>query len=96
MKPGHDGSVALIDTDTQDLVCSFEAKKDSFPRFEVFNPQLFLDTGTLCQKFPDVFAISGWSKGGLADNTSIGSGYFSTDPHNSIFNKIKIFGKDCF
>ena len=30
MKPGHDGSVALIDTDTQDLVCSFEAKKTVF------------------------------------------------------------------
>ena len=69
MKPDHDGGVALIDTDAQELVLSYEAEKDSFPRHAAFNPVNFIESASMVDRVPDVFAISGWDKGGPAATT---------------------------
>jgi len=76
MKPGHDGSIALIDASTSTLEWSFEAEKDSYPRFEVFNPEQFVGAAECLDTLPDVFAVSGWGKGSLAANAPIGAGYY--------------------
>jgi hydroxymethyl cephem carbamoyltransferase len=62
LKPGHDGTAALIDSDTQSVEFSYEAEKDSFPRYEAFNPIHFIEVAQRLDIVPDVFAISGWMK----------------------------------
>ena len=74
MKPDHDGGVAVIDSDSQELVLAYEAEKDSFPRYAAFNPVNMLEAAGRLDRLPEVFAIRGWSKGGLAANSSIGAG----------------------
>jgi len=93
MKPGHDGTVAAIDANSQKLLFSYEAEKDSFPRYEVFNPALLLDSAQELGSFPDVFAISGWSKAGLADNAGIGAGYFGIGESNQQQKETTLFGQ---
>ncbi|KPX12204.1 3'-hydroxymethylcephem-o-carbamoyltransferase [Pseudomonas amygdali pv. dendropanacis] len=92
MKPGHDGAVALIDTDTATLEWSYEAEKDSFPRYDVFNPALLMDCAQQLDTVPDVVAVSGWAKGGFAANSDIGSGYYGFDGAKNISKNINFFG----
>lgn len=94
MKPGHDGSIALIDAAKQQLIWSHEAEKDSFPRFEVFNPEQFVLSAEMLSDIPDVFAVSGWGKGSLATNAAIGSGYYGHDKSAIIKRDTKVFGRD--
>lgn len=75
MKPDHDGCVAVVDSDSQELLLAYEAEKDSFPRYSVFNPVTMLEAAGKLDRLPEVFAISGWGKGTLAANNSIGAGY---------------------
>ena len=79
MKPGHDGSIALVDAAAASLQWSFEAEKDSFPRYEVFNPEQLLLAAEQVDALPDVFAVSGWGKGSLAASAPIGAGYYGHD-----------------
>ncbi|SDH76667.1 carbamoyltransferase N-terminal domain-containing protein [Pseudomonas abietaniphila] len=92
MKPGQDGAVALIDTDTATLEWSYEAEKDSFPRYDVFNPALLMDCARQLDTLPDVVAVSGWAKGGFAANSDIGSGYYGFDGAKNISKNISFFG----
>ena len=94
MKPGHDGSIALIDASTQQLVWSHEAEKDSNPRFEVFNPEQFVQAAQQLSDIPDVVAVSGWGKGSLATNAAIGAGYYGHDHGAVVQRDIKMFGRD--
>lgn len=94
MKPGHDGSVALIDTDTRRLLWSFEAEKDSFPRYESFNPHNFVEAASVLDRMPEVFAVSGWAKGGLANNAAIGAGYYGHGSDSVRHHKMRIFGAE--
>lgn len=93
MKPDHDGGVAVVDTDSQELVLAYEAEKDSFPRYSVFNPVTLLDTAHMLDRLPDVFAISGWGKGTLAPNNSIGAGYDGVGPDNRVSGEGSVFGQ---
>ena len=92
MKPGHDGTVAAIDTETRNLLFSYEAEKDSFPRSEVFNPSLMIDAAHELDAVPYVFAISGWSKAGLADNAGIGAGCVDIGEDNIQSRETRLFG----
>lgn len=94
MKPGHDGAVALIDTDTGKLEWSLEPEKDSFPRYESFNPSQFLFAAEQMVEIPDVFAISGWGKGSVAANAPIGAGYYGSDSSFVQTDSKKLFGKE--
>ena len=82
MKPGHDGAVALVDAAAGKLEWSFEPEKDSFPRYEVFNPSQFVFAAEQLGAMPNVFAVSGWGKGSMAANAPIGAGYYG---HGSAF-----------
>ena len=94
MKPGHDGSAALVDTDSARLLWSYEAEKDSFPRYESFNPQTLLDAAGMLDALPDVVAVSGWAKGGLAKNAGIGGGYYGHGADNPQLSTRRLFGQE--
>lgn len=94
MKPGHDGAVALIDSDQQKLLWSFEAEKDSFPRYEAFNPHQFVEAAGLMDQVPDVVAISGWGKNSLDEGASIGAGYYGTADEQALVQARNLFGKE--
>ncbi len=92
MKPGHDGAICVIDSEQKKLVFSWEAEKDSFPRYEVFNPELMMSAAMEMDCFPDVFAVSGWAKGGFVDNSNIGAGYAGFGKGTTINNESSFFG----
>ena len=94
MKPGHDGSIALVDAATASLQWSFEAEKDSFPRYEVFNPEQLLLAAEQVDALPDVFAVSGWGKGSLAASAPIGAGYYGHDLSAVEHRAARLFGHD--
>lgn len=93
LKSGHDGSTSLVDTDKGELVFSYEAEKDSFPRYEVFNPINLIESAAQFDDLPDVVAISGWGKAGLADNAAIGAGYYGWHENNIFYKPMNFFGK---
>lgn len=93
LKSGHDGSSALIDTEKRTLVFSYEAEKDSFPRYEVFNPINLMESAAELDQIPEVVAISGWGKAGLADNGAIGAGYYGWQGSNIHHRKVNFFGQ---
>lgn len=101
VKPGHDGALALVDAETRTLEWSLEAEKDSFPRYEAFNPVQLLDAAQLLGAVPDVFAVSGWLKwndptrvppGFL--NDVVGTGYNGHGPGSAVHRALTLFGKD--
>lgn len=94
MKPGHDGSIALVDTDAGKLEWSFEPEKDSNPRYDVFNPALFIHAAEKIGAMPDVFAVSGWGKGSLAANAPIGAGYYGYAPSAVRHHRTRLFGTE--
>lgn len=92
MKPGHDGTVAAVDAGAQKLLFSYEAEKDSFPRYEVFNPHLMIEAA--CETdFPDVIALSGWAKGGYSAKAGIGAGYYGHETSNIEVQEQNFFGR---
>ena len=94
MKPGHDGAIALIDGEAGKLEWSYEAEKDSNPRFEVFNPEQFVMAAEQVGDMPDVFAVSGWGKGSLAANAPIGAGYYGHDQLAVAHRVTRMFGRE--
>ncbi len=94
MKPGHDGAVALVDAHAGKLEWSFEPEKDSFPRYEAFNPSQFVFAAEQIGAMPEVFAVSGWGKGSLAANAPIGAGYYGHDSTFVHHRDAKMFGAD--
>ncbi|MUL41990.1 3-hydroxymethylcephem carbamoyltransferase [Streptomonospora sp. PA3] len=71
-KPGHDGSVAVVEDGV--LVESLEAEKDSFPRHSPLTPAALFDNAESLDRLPDVFALGGWQSG----KAPIGAGYHGT------------------
>ncbi|GAA4356732.1 nodulation protein U [Variovorax defluvii] len=94
MKPGHDGSVALVDAAEGKLEWSFEPEKDSFPRYEAFNPEQFVYAAEQLGAVPDVFAISGWGKNSLAASAPIGAGYYGHDRAAVQHRRARLFGTE--
>ena len=79
LKPGHDGSIALIEGSV--LVFSLEAEKDSFERYSEISPTLFALATESVAAIPDVVAIGGWEKGRSPENhtVDIAAGYNGLD-----------------
>jgi hydroxymethyl cephem carbamoyltransferase len=94
MKPDHDGGVAVVDTDSQELVLAYETEKDSYPRYSPFNPVAVLDAAGALDRMPEVFAVSGWAKGTPAANNSIGAGYFGVGAEHREHRSVSVFGQN--
>ncbi len=89
-KPGHDGTIAGIDTDKKELLFSYEAEKDSYPRSSAVNPDTFIDAATWFKDLPDVLALSGWSSTANGHATLTGAG------HQGLGNRSEVVGKKTF
>jgi hydroxymethyl cephem carbamoyltransferase len=89
-KPGHDGTIAAIDNGR--LVASFEAEKDSFPRYDRLGPTHFLEFLAALDRAPDVVCVSGWPKGFHSAERPLGHGYFGVGRGSHGFSDTKIFG----
>lgn len=88
MKPGHDGSIAIVEDDR--LLWCLESEKDTFPRYAELTPTTLLAVAERLDKIPDIVALGGWHKqvrGGL-----IGVGYAGA--HAVRRGRIRFFGKD--
>lgn len=73
LKPGHDGSVAVIRD--RELVLSLESEKDSFSRHTALTPSTVIDVAEQVDDFPDVVALGGWQVAGSGGLRSVGGGY---------------------
>ena len=93
MKPGHDGSIAYIETDSQSLVWSLEAEKDSFPRYAEIHPDLLMLAAQQMAAAPDAIAIGGWWRGTHARTLMVGSGYFGAGAEVVKQHRVQMFGR---
>ncbi|ULJ74276.1 hypothetical protein [Rhizobium gallicum] len=78
-KPGHDGTVSVLDASAAELLYSYEAEKDSFARYSPVTPTSVLDAAGRLDDIPDVIAVSGWSKSEIAGGRSVAAGYYGID-----------------
>lgn len=92
-KPGHDGTIAGLDTASGELLFSFESEKDSFPRYTPITPDSFIEAGLWFNEIPDVLALSGWSKTGMATASASGAGYLGIGKGSEIVQHKTFFGK---
>ncbi len=92
-KSGHDGTVAGVDCIDESLLFSYEAEKNSFPRYTPVTPDTFIDAGLWFKDLPDVLALSGWSSNGLDHVTMSGAGYFGIGAGSETVGKRTFFGK---
>ncbi|WP_170341694.1 carbamoyltransferase C-terminal domain-containing protein [Ruegeria arenilitoris] len=92
-KSGHDGTVAGVDSTDGRLLFSYEAEKNSFPRFTPVTPDTFIDAGLWFKDLPDVLALSGWSSNGADHVTTSGAGYFGIGAGSETVGKRTFFGK---
>ena len=90
MKPGHDGTACLLEDG--ELKFSFEAEKDSFPRYSAITPSSITRALQACSKIPDVWCISGWMNGWHPDEQPIGAGYSGLEIIKE--STSRILGKD--
>lgn len=88
MKPGHDGSLAVLDDHR--LVHSVEQEKDSLPRYGELTGLRLLELMATADRPPDVLAVGGWLKG--SGRKEIGAGYLGTDAVTS--GVTKLFGHE--
>lgn len=76
-KPGHDGHIAAIDDGV--LKFSYEAEKDSNPRYAPIGVDLFIEACAAVDRVPDAVAVSGWTKGCSESASVIGGGYWGIE-----------------
>ncbi|WP_279510097.1 hypothetical protein [Actinomadura sp. 7K507] len=77
IKPGHDGSLAVVDE--RRLVLSLEAEKGSWQRHGALTPMTFLDAAEHTGRLPDVVALGGWRTAGGSGHKEIGAGYHGVE-----------------
>jgi len=92
LKPGHDGSVAFVDNGV--LEFSYEAEKDSFPRYTTLNPTTMLDAFSKLEEHPDVFCVSGWVKGFHSVSHTLEAGYYGHSTSGVKVREMQILGKE--
>lgn len=74
VKPGHDGSVAVVSDGT--LQFSLEAEKDSGLRYADLDVSLLFKAMSMLGTNPDVVAVSGWHRWVGDRRSDVGAGYF--------------------
>ncbi|RRH94125.1 proline dehydrogenase [Mesorhizobium tamadayense] len=92
-KPGHDGTIAALDASAVELTYSYEAEKDSFLRYSTITPTSVLDAAGRLDAIPDVVAISGWLKKGIAPDSSVAAGYYGIAERSEVVGEKTIFGR---
>lgn len=90
VKPGHDGSVAVVSDGR--LQFSLEAEKDSGRRYADLDVSLLLKAMSMLGTSPDVVAVSGWHRWVGDRRTDIGAGYFGVG--RGTIGLARVFGHD--
>ncbi|MER8453805.1 proline dehydrogenase [Mesorhizobium sp. M1428] len=88
-KPGHDGAIAALDATAAELIYSYEAEKDSFPRYSTITPITVLDAAGRLDALPDVIAVGGWENIGR----SVAAGYYGIAQGSDVVGEKTIFGR---
>jgi hydroxymethyl cephem carbamoyltransferase len=88
MKPGHDGSIAVVEDGR--LVWCLESEKDTFPRYAALTPATLLAVAERLDRIPDVVALGGWEK--PRRTGIIGAGYTGATAVEQ--GRMRFFGKD--
>lgn len=88
MKPGHDGSIAVIEDGR--LSWCLESEKDTFPRYTSLTPTTLLAVAERLDRVPDAVALGGWEK--LRVGGDIGAGYRGMDAVRR--GRIRFFGQE--
>ncbi|MER9845567.1 proline dehydrogenase [Mesorhizobium australicum] len=92
-KPHHDGTIVALDASSSELIYSYEAEKDSFPRYSTITATTVLDAAGKLGAIPDVIAVGGWSKTGFTRNVSDAAGYYGIAAGSEIVGERIIFGR---
>lgn len=93
IKSGQDSVLSGIDADSGQLLFSYEAEKDSFPKSAATTAESFLNAGLWFDHLPDVLALSGYDKTVLDYAPSVGAGYRGIGPSSQIVGKRTFFGR---
>ncbi|MEI9419250.1 carbamoyltransferase C-terminal domain-containing protein [Mesorhizobium sp. Cs1321R2N1] len=88
-KPDHDGTIALLDVSAAELIYSYEAEKDSFPRYSTINPTTILQAAGRLDAIPDIIAVGGWCTGFGHDAV----GYYGVAQGSDVVGEMAIFGR---
>ncbi|MEY9211812.1 3-hydroxymethylcephem carbamoyltransferase [Thermobifida halotolerans] len=88
IKPGHDGSMAVIEDG--ELTLALESEKDSFARHWHLAPTTLLRVAERVGRIPDVVALGGWRVVGGSGHRSVGVGYH--DPNRTQQRRMRFFG----
>ncbi|TIQ34088.1 MAG: proline dehydrogenase [Mesorhizobium sp.] len=89
-KPGHDGTIAALDESAAELIYSYEAEKDSFPRYSTVTPTTVLDAAGRLDAIPDVIAVGGWE---TTIAHSVAAGYHGIGQGSELISEKTFFGK---
>ncbi|MER8930545.1 carbamoyltransferase C-terminal domain-containing protein [Mesorhizobium sp. M0859] len=93
LKPDHDGTIAALDASAAELMYSYEAEKDSFPRYSTITPTAVLDAAGRLDAIPDVIALGGWSIMEITGERPIAAGYYGLGQGSEIVGETTIFGR---
>lgn len=93
VKSGKGGALAAIDAARRELLFSYEAEKDSFPKNTSATADTFIEGAEWFEDLPDVLALSGTAKTGLEYASAAGAGYFGTGPEAVMIRKKGFFGR---
>ncbi|RWO06212.1 MAG: proline dehydrogenase [Mesorhizobium sp.] len=83
-KPGHDGTIAALNASAAELIYSYEAEKNSFPRYSAITPTTVLDAAGRLDAIPDVIAVGGW------ESTA---GYYGIGQGSELISEKTFFGR---
>ncbi|MER9165550.1 carbamoyltransferase C-terminal domain-containing protein [Mesorhizobium sp. M0715] len=92
-KPNHDGTIAALDASSAELIYSYEAEKDTFPRYSAVTPTTILDAAGRMDAIPDVVAVGGWETAGYEGLVSEGAGYYGIAAGSEVVGEKRIFGR---
>ncbi|MDX8502603.1 carbamoyltransferase C-terminal domain-containing protein [Mesorhizobium sp. VK4C] len=92
LKPDHDSAIVALDGSAAELIYSYEAEKDSFPRYSTVNPATILEAAGRLGAIPDVVAVGGWCTGFGHDAV----GYYGIAEGSEIVGEKTIFGRKVY
>lgn len=89
-KPGHDGHIACLENSK--LIFSYEAEKDSGPRYGDIDTSLVIDALSKVSKMPNALALSGWAAGASPFGRPIGGGYLGLEEPS--LKRLQLLGQE--
>ena len=93
IKSGESSALAGINADLGQLLFSYEAEKDSFPKSAAMTAESLMNAGLWFDHLPDVLALSGYDKTVLDYAPSVGAGYRGVGPASQVVGKKTFFGR---